>query len=665
MPEPALIDPRLPVDPRTPDYAGTRMGYWPFYSSIPADCRAAYLDWLVDGRRAPGAYIGYVFLYFYGLERRLLVDSQWSPAARAEHPALVGEVERQLRIYGANGSFSGYAGSLLRFLSLGGGPRRYLSAPPEQQEAWELPFELRLGLGQLAADARPVPAPWALAWVRQHPGAWLRTPAERCPREFDELFIRRYRERFGDGMMLERGGPLLQAEYRPASPGITGRELPPGLRVPDVGDAEAPLGRLRELASAVCTELDAYSRYLGRHPDAAGTAGALALLPRGLERPASAAAQALADWARSRLDHEDQATVPAADLLARWSAASAGGGSPKAEAELLARALERSGVGVEPDVRFGGQAPAAGGRVVLFRRAAEITASPSAGYAAAATLIELGAAVALADGRLADAERTAIEQRVMSRPGLGEDERRRLHAHFTRITVEPPSPASLRKHVSLLPAGLRQDAGDLLLAVALADGSIDRAEVTRVNRYFDALGLDQPELDSHPRAPGAEGLTPMRTAGAPSPGYAIPQPPPKENPAGAPVALDPELIRARLAETERAASFLAQIFTGEDTSSFPTLGTTPAAPQAPLPPQAESPGTPGLDAAHRSFLTKLAQRPSWPRSEVDSIAAELGLMPDGALEIVNEAAFDATGEPACEGSDPVEINSDAAKEILR
>ena len=49
----------------------------------------------------------------------------------AEHPALVREVERLLRIYGANGSFSGYAGHLLRFLSLGGGPRRYLSAPPE------------------------------------------------------------------------------------------------------------------------------------------------------------------------------------------------------------------------------------------------------------------------------------------------------------------------------------------------------------------------------------------------------------------------------------------------------------------------------------------------------------------------------------------------------
>ena len=658
-------DPGLPVDQRAPDYVGTKMGYWPSYSSIPPNCRAAYLHWLLDGRRAPGAHIGYVFLYFYGLERRLLVDSQRSPAARAEHPTLVREVERLLRIYGANGSFSGYAGNLLRFLSLSGGPRRYLSAPPRaQQEAWELPFELRLGLGQLAADARPVPAAWALAWVRMHPAAWLRTPATRCPDEFDELFTRRYREHFGDGMMLDRGGPLLQAAYRPASPGIISRDLPADQRIPDVGNAEAPLGKLRELASAVCTELDAYSRYLGRHPGAAATAGALALLPPGLERPASAATQTLVNWARSSLEHADHAPVPAADLLAHWSAASAGNGSPKADAELLARALERSGVGMEPDVRFGGPAPTAHTHVVLFRRAAQITTAPTAEYAAAATLIELSSAVALADGRLADAERAVIEQRVMSRPGLGEDERRRLHAHFTRVTAEPPSPASLRKHVSLLPAGLRQDAGDLLLAVALADGSIDRAEVTRVNRYFDALGLDRPELDSHPGTPEAEGLTPMRTAGAPSPGYAIPQPPPQENPAGTPVALDPELIRDRLAETERAASFLAQIFTGEDTSSFPALATS-AAPQAPLQPQGESPGTPGLDAAHRSFLTRLAQRPSWPRSEVDSIAAELGLLPDGALEIVNEAAFDATGEPACEGSDPVEINSDAAKEILR
>ena len=50
-----------------------------------------------------------------------------------------------------------------------------------RQEAWELPFELRLGLGQLAADARPVPAAWALAWVRHAPGSLAADTGDTLP----------------------------------------------------------------------------------------------------------------------------------------------------------------------------------------------------------------------------------------------------------------------------------------------------------------------------------------------------------------------------------------------------------------------------------------------------------------------------------------------------
>jgi len=52
------------------------------------------LRWLVDGRQDPNCYIGYVFLYFYGLERRLLVDGRASPAAAAERESLLAEVRR-------------------------------------------------------------------------------------------------------------------------------------------------------------------------------------------------------------------------------------------------------------------------------------------------------------------------------------------------------------------------------------------------------------------------------------------------------------------------------------------------------------------------------------------------------------------------------------------
>lgn len=658
-PDPALIHPGLPVDPRAPDYAGARMGYWPSYSAIAPSSRAAYLHWLADGRQAPGAYIGYVFLYFYGLERRLVVDAQWSAVARAERAALVGEVRRLLGIYGTNGSFRGYAESLLSYMSLASGGQRYLSPPPGKQEGWELPFELRVGLGQLAADAEPVPAAWALAWLRLHPRAWLRTPATRCPDEFNEIFTRRYTERFGGGMMLERGGPVLHASYRPASMGIAIRDLPADRQIPDVDDAESAFQKLRELAEGVCVELDGYSRYLGRHPDAAGSAAAWALLPPGLERPVSAATHALVNWARQNLGDSATVTVAAADLVARWSAASGGNGAGKADAELLARVLERFGIGIDPDVRFEGPSLAAQAHVVLFHRAAEITNTPSTQYMAAATLVELGAAVALADGQLANVERQLIDQWVLTRPGLGDDECRRLRAHLIRALEDPPTPAALRKHVGLLPRALQLEAGEMLIALARSDGSIDRAEVSRINRLFDALGLDRPQLNSQPDRPGHADLTRLRTAGDPERGHTIPRPR-SDPPGGGSLVLDPELISTRLAESQRAADLLAGIFTGEDTSTFPSLGTLPG----PDAPQDEGAAVAGLDASHLAFLTRLADRPTWRRSELGNIAAKLGLLPDGALAIVNEAAFDATGELVCEGTDPIEINSDVIKEML-
>ena len=86
-------------------------------ATIAPACRAAYLQWLANGRHAQNAYIGYVFLYFYGLERRLLIDAQRSAAARAEREMLVAEIRRLLGIYGTNGSFRGYAEGLLAFVT--------------------------------------------------------------------------------------------------------------------------------------------------------------------------------------------------------------------------------------------------------------------------------------------------------------------------------------------------------------------------------------------------------------------------------------------------------------------------------------------------------------------------------------------------------------------
>jgi uncharacterized tellurite resistance protein B-like protein len=660
QPDPALINPSLDVDHRSPDYVGAHMGYWPSYSTIAPTCRAAYLQWLADGRHEPHACIGYVFLYFYGLERRLLIDAQKSALARTEREMLVTEIWRLLDIYGTSGSFRGYAESLLAYVTADDNERRYLFPPPTHRDGWEVPFELRLGLGQLAADARPVPTDWALAWLRLHPEGWLRTPATRCPDEFGEVFTRRYRERCGDGLMLQPSGAILAQRYRPASAGIAEAQLPPGRKVPDVASLGAPLARLREIAGQACDDLDAYSRYIGRHPDGTGTAVALSLLPPGIARPANAATEALLAWADDILGTSDWVQAAASELLTRWSAASPGSQPGKSGAVLLARVLEAHGLGLEPDVRFGGTPPADRAPVVLFRRASEVVSAPSDGYAAGAALIQLGAAVASADGRVAPAEQEFLERRVVASLGLTQDEDRRLHAHLMCTLAAPPTTAALRKRASLLPENQRRSAGALLVALAASDGDVAPAEIDLLVRLFDVLGLERSEVYRQIHTADAETLTRMRMAGAPAADYSIPGPSSREvSRVGGHIVLNQDLIKARQAESARAASFLTEIFTDEDTATLaavpPGDGATTIAADQPT----------SLDTAHGTLLNRLAARPSWTRSDFAGLAADLGLLPDGALEVLNEAAFETVGEPVCEGNDPIDINSYAVEEMLQ
>lgn len=68
--EPSTIYTRLPVQrPGKPDSV-PRPGYYPTFASLSPEQRWVYLDWLHDITRPIN--IGFVFLYYYGLERQLL-----------------------------------------------------------------------------------------------------------------------------------------------------------------------------------------------------------------------------------------------------------------------------------------------------------------------------------------------------------------------------------------------------------------------------------------------------------------------------------------------------------------------------------------------------------------------------------------------------------------
>ena len=138
--------------------------------------------------------------------------------------------------------------------------------------------------------------------------------------------------------------------------------------------------------------------------------------------------------------------------------------------------------------------------MVLFRRAAEMISAPTAGVRRRRHADPAQCRRGRRDGRLAAAEQDVLEQRVIAGARAWPKTSAAACARTSCVPAEPPTPASLRKHASLLPESQRQDAGDLLAAWHSSDGSIDRAEIDPGHRYFDALGLEPAELQPGARA---------------------------------------------------------------------------------------------------------------------------------------------------------------------
>jgi hypothetical protein len=66
-------------------------------------------------------------------------------------------------------------------------------------------------------------------------------------------------------------------------------------------------------------------------------------------------------------------------------------------------------------------------------------------------------------------------------------------------------------------------------------------------------------------------------------------------------------------------------------------------------------------------LRSLAAKSDWPRTELEAIARPLDLMLDGALEVINELAFERTDEPVTEenAKGDIEVNQTVLQELLK
>ena len=637
----AYIDQKQSVSSAGADKSGDSMPYWPGYSSIPAACRATYLDWLADGAKDSTVNPGYMFLYFYGLERRFLVDNP----SEGEKREILAEVQRLRELFSANHSVQRYLGDFIDLASLVLNADD-LKKPVFKSWTWDLPLSLKITLGGMIANDIPLSAEWLLSWFLCHSEKRLRTPAHRCEDEFRALFNFKFDQRYPKGLKVAKSKKQLKCSYRAAS-GEFSKDLPisaNGRPVLDISGLTKPVTLAQAIADEAMEELDKLSRFLGRNPERKGSFEAHALLPTCLwEQFPSEQRQDLINWVKTVI--EAGGLAPVGEVFGRLGNEATGKIS-KRQLTDVADALASLGFGLAPDPRYGLRMPKEGEPVVLFESGGSGDAENASGtYRTTLIELALGAFIAQADGHVSESEQRLLANRVAQVTDVSDFERRLLRANLDWLLAVPADMATLRSRLKDVDSDQQTVLRAAMIAIAHADGIIQTEEVAGIEKIYRILGLDPSTVYSDLHA-GEVSDAPVRVKAAEpgAPGEAIP-----EEPSTPQSRLDPSRIAAIRSDTARVSSVLGQIFQSE-----PDVEPEPSTPVSPIA---------GLDAKCAALVRDLIAKDYWSEDDFADLAKRHGLMPLGALEAINEWSFATYDEALLDEHDGYDVTDDIAQAL--
>ena len=630
----SFIDPALPVA-KSSASAG-RLGYWPSYRTISPESRRRYLEWLASGKRASDAEIGYVFLYFYGLERRLLIEEPPFDEVRA----LVAEIERLRTIYAGNRSFDGYSRRVVEavgFLQAAQASASTPFVPDFAAPAGQMPLALKVAIAREVVAGRPLDFELAAAALFGLKDFWSVHPhaAGKARPAFLALLRVRFPKAFPTGFPLRnRNACRLQLAYRGASAGLS-LDLGSRLGLKDLPDpAMLTWTKLLNHAAAVAMEVAPYARILVDNPARANSLSGLTSCPTELRDVYAAEAR---QWLEAL---PSPAAVTFGELAGHALGTVTGKWTIRHQRDV-SEALSIVGYAMEPDPEDGTERVEDGTTVQVFRCSGR-PRSRSLEVASAAAMF------VAAVGRTADGStQTAAElwlSELPSRLRLSPDEATRLRARLAWLGTKGVALTKAKRTLGEATQEEKEFCAWSATVAAGATGDVGKPQVAVLEAIHDALGLPRSTVYS-----GLHAGIGAAAAAANEPilvsdevrevVHPIPRPSSESGP------MDGELGRLNIirAETNRVSALLAEIFVEEEQPPEP-VEDTDGGPLA------------GLDARHAALLTKLLSHTEWPRDAFEVVASEAGLMPNGAMETINEWSFDYHGDALLEDGLVIVVN---------
>ncbi|MEZ9368934.1 TerB N-terminal domain-containing protein [Shewanella sp. 10N.286.51.B2] len=635
--EPSLVDEKRPVSkPPLNENAETHsdesLGYWPSYASLSQGCRGAYLDWLASERSNPNIPIGYVFIYFYGFERRIIENKATSDVSDPEFIAIFDEVLRLNKVFSANRSFNRYSSDFLELMALFRPSllEYRMDEIPDTHNA--LSFKIKLA--NTVVNDQIVGVKLALAWLKNTFEYSLKMPARRCEEEFRKLFEIRFSQKFGEGISVKPNKTKLRLSYNAASNGIHGIDLAVE-ELPDPSILKGPIKKLIPIAEACTEELASYSRYLGKADTSKNDIAALMLLPKELVNESnSPVIGEFKKWAEQVIENQDGLTT----VKEFWSHT----GMPfpkginKKEHELLTNLATKANIGIAPDQRFHQAKVKADGNIVLFTPAHGEFFEPSQAFNQVSLAMRLGAMVATIDGYVDQEEKLVLQKLVDQDENMSQSEKNSLKAYLIWRLNSPANTAGLKARIEKLKTNEIEFLKKFMISIALADGKVDSTEIKQIEKLYTSLGLDRSLVTSdihHLTSSSSRTITRSESSDTSANTF----------------KLDEGILAMHESETSDAKTMLENIFAVDDEPEIDVISE-----------QAESDG---LDHAHKELFDTLLSKETWSRNEVNEFCGKLSLMVDGAIETINDWAYEKVDAPVLDDDGDIYVDLEIVEEL--
>ncbi len=638
----ALIDDSLSILFDKKYKADSIRGYWISFEDFSAKSRGGYINWLASDRADSNTPQQYLYLYFFGLERRILVDSFDNKVSDNEFKSIFNELNRLYHTFSHDFSLKFRSSCLIEFMFA----LRFDLLKEHRNETifTDKIFHLKLHLSLCCNEKKPIPPELALEWINASPQYKYRTASKRCEKVFSRYFTETYKIKYKAGLKLNKNKKKIQFEYSAMSPTLN--DVNVKLDLCDPFELKLPIKKLIAIADECAYGLAAYSRYINKNESSKNALEAILLLPElALDEEQLAIITQFKNWLIGQ-KKKNNSFILVSDFLLQIKKETPEKLAKK-EMDSLQHLTKKSGYGFAPDPRYHPAKPMLNGHIFLFEGAIPETYTPSSQCKTVEIILHVGLLLAQLHRVSHQGTLDALHQCINQDMELSEFDKKSLNAYLKWRQHSPITMTGLKLSISKQNKTEKEKIRQTVIHIALTVLQMSPEKIKLLEKIYLLLNLDKSQLLTdihHSSSQGKSALPSKRSTGK-----------------NAAFSFDDATLALHEIETKNVQNMLSAIFNEEEIeeNNLEKQHIINSVAHSD-----EKGNIAGLDAPHAILYQALTAKEKWRRNEVIALCQKSALMIDGALEIINDWSFDQVDAPVLnDEGDIIFVSQDIVEEL--